>query len=119
MNPMPDRTSANKADSLSLGGAFAMGTGVMIGAGIFALTGQIAELAGPLFPLAFIVGAVITGFSDVSQTWLNDVAALMNNRPRKSSDGEHPPKPWPTKSRPPNQPLHLILEPAKHCSWNN
>lgn len=28
-----------------------MGTGVMIGAGIFALTGQIAELAGPLFPI--------------------------------------------------------------------
>lgn len=40
-----------------------MGTGVMIGAGIFALTGQIAELAGPLFPFAFVAGAVITGFS--------------------------------------------------------
>ncbi|HQX59864.1 MAG TPA: hypothetical protein PLT77_12080, partial [Burkholderiaceae bacterium] len=40
-----------------------MGTGVMIGAGIFALTGQIAQLAGPLFPLAFVVGAIITGFS--------------------------------------------------------
>lgn len=36
--------------SITLGGAVAMGTGVMIGAGIFALTGQIAELAGPLFP---------------------------------------------------------------------
>jgi len=35
----------------------------MIGAGIFALTGQIAELASPLFPLAFIAGAVVTGFS--------------------------------------------------------
>lgn len=43
-----------------------MGTGVMIGAGIFALTGQIAELAGPLFPLAFIAGAVVTGFSAYS-----------------------------------------------------
>lgn len=40
-----------------------MGTGVMIGAGIFALTGQIAQLAGPLFPLSFIVGAIITAFS--------------------------------------------------------
>lgn len=40
-----------------------MGTGVMIGAGIFALTGQIAELAGPLFPLSFVVGALVTGFS--------------------------------------------------------
>ena len=52
--------------SISLGGAVAMGTGVMIGAGIFALTGQIAELAGPLFPLAFIAGAVATGFSAYS-----------------------------------------------------
>ncbi|APX26004.1 amino acid transporter (plasmid) [Salipiger profundus] len=43
-----------------------MGTGVMIGAGIFALTGQIAQLAGPLFPLAFIAGAVVTSFSAYS-----------------------------------------------------
>ena len=40
-----------------------MGTGVMIGAGILALTGQIAEVAGSLFPLSFLVGAVITAFS--------------------------------------------------------
>jgi amino acid transporter len=52
--------------SISLVGAVAMGTGVMIGAGIFALTGQIAELAGPLFPLAFIAGALVTGFSAYS-----------------------------------------------------
>lgn len=38
----------------------------MIGAGIFALTGQIAELAGPLFPIAFIIGAIVTGFSSYS-----------------------------------------------------
>src|SRR3546814_17264494 len=43
-----------------------MGTGVMIGAGIFALTGQIAELAGPIFPLSFVVGAVVTAFSAYS-----------------------------------------------------
>ena len=43
-----------------------MGTGVMIGAGIFALTGQIAQLAGPLFPLAFIAGAIVTSFSSYS-----------------------------------------------------
>lgn len=43
-----------------------MGTGVMIGAGIFALTGQIAELAGPLFPLAFVLGAVVTAFAAYS-----------------------------------------------------
>ncbi|WP_339914186.1 APC family permease [uncultured Brevundimonas sp.] len=52
-----------KADSLSLAGAVAMGTGVMIGAGIFALTGQVAEFAGPLFPLAFVLAAIVSGFS--------------------------------------------------------
>ncbi len=66
MDAAPDRTSKYQADSLSLIGAVAMGTGVMIGAGIFALTGQIAELAGPLFPFAFVAGAVITGFSAYS-----------------------------------------------------
>lgn len=50
-------------DSISLVNAVAMGTGVMIGAGIFALTGQIAGLAGPLFPLSFIAGAIVTAFS--------------------------------------------------------
>jgi amino acid transporter len=52
-----------KKDSITLPGAVAMGTGVMIGAGIFALTGQIAELAGPLFPLSFVAGALVTAFS--------------------------------------------------------
>lgn len=52
-----------KAGSISLWDAVAMGTGVMIGAGILALTGQIAELAGPTFPLVFIVGAIVTAFS--------------------------------------------------------
>ncbi len=55
-----------KAGSLSLIGAVSMGTAVIIGAGIFALTGQIAELAGPWFPLAFLVAAVVTGFSAYS-----------------------------------------------------
>ncbi|MDN4480295.1 APC family permease [Demequina muriae] len=47
--------------SLSLRGAVAMGTGVMVGAGIFALTGQVAALAGPLFPLAFLTAAGVAG----------------------------------------------------------
>lgn len=55
-----------KAGSLSLLGAVAMGTGVMIGAGIFALTGQIAELAGPAFPIAFLIAALISAFSAYS-----------------------------------------------------
>lgn len=55
-----------KENSLSLIGAVSMGTAVIIGAGIFALTGQIAELAGPHFPLAFLVAAVVTAFSAYS-----------------------------------------------------
>lgn len=52
--------SEERAGSIGLWGGVAMGTGVMIGAGIFALTGQIAELAGPLFPLSFVAGALVT-----------------------------------------------------------
>lgn len=58
-----NRTSSYEKGSLSLAGAVAMGTGVMIGAGIFALTGQVADLAGPLFPAAFLLAAIISGFS--------------------------------------------------------
>ena len=52
--------------TISLAGGVAMGTGVMIGAGIFALTGQIAELAGPLFPLSFVLGALVTALASYS-----------------------------------------------------
>lgn len=58
-----DRSSKYAAGSLSLFGAVALGTGVMIGAGIFALTGQVAALAGEWFPFAFIAAAVVTAFS--------------------------------------------------------
>lgn len=64
--------NAYKSGSLSLPGAIAMGTGVMIGAGIFALTGQVAELAGALFPLAFLVAAIISGFSAYSYIKLSN-----------------------------------------------
>ncbi|SFP97300.1 hypothetical protein [Salibacterium halotolerans] len=40
-----------KKNSLTLTSAVALGTAVMIGAGIFALLGQVAELAGTFFPL--------------------------------------------------------------------
>jgi amino acid transporter len=55
-----------KKNSLSLRGAVALGTGVMIGAGIFALLGQVAELSGTWFPYIFIIGAVVSGFSAYS-----------------------------------------------------
>ncbi|MGB7441507.1 MAG: APC family permease [Coleofasciculaceae cyanobacterium] len=63
---MDNMDNEYKSGSLSLLGTVAMGTGVMIGAGIFALTGQVAELAGALFPLAFLVAAIISGFSAYS-----------------------------------------------------
>lgn len=56
-------SSEYEKNSLTLFDAVAMGTGVMIGAGILALTGQIAELAGPNFPFVFVSGAVVTAFS--------------------------------------------------------
>ena len=46
--------------------ATSLGIGVMIGAGIFALLGQVADIAGSLFPLVFLAGAVVTGFSAYS-----------------------------------------------------
>ena len=63
MSDESDLESAFEEDSLSLAGALSMGTGVMIGAGIFALTGQLAEQAGRLFPFAFITAAIVSGFS--------------------------------------------------------
>lgn len=55
-----------KKNSLSLIDAVAMGTGVMIGAAVFALMGQVAELSGEYFAYAFLVGGVISGFSAYS-----------------------------------------------------
>ncbi|MDW3178642.1 MAG: APC family permease [Acidimicrobiia bacterium] len=63
---------AGEPGSLSLTGAVALGTGVMIGAGIFALTGQVAGLAGDLFPLALVVAAVIASFSAYSYVKLSN-----------------------------------------------
>jgi amino acid transporter len=57
---------SQKKDSLTLVGAVALGTGVMIGAGIFALTGQMAQMTVSLFPLAFLSAAVIVIFSAYS-----------------------------------------------------
>lgn len=66
MNKNEDRTQHYRKDSLTLVGAVALGTGVMIGAGIFALTGQMAQITGSLFPLAFLSAAVIVIFSAYS-----------------------------------------------------
>lgn len=63
-------TSEN--DKLSLVGSVSLGTGVMIGAGIFALVGQVSELAGTLMPFAFLAGAVVVGFSAYSYVKYSD-----------------------------------------------
>lgn len=72
MKDTPDRSTKYQADSLSLIGAIALGTGVMIGAGIFALTGQMAEMTGSLFPLAFLSSALIVSFSAYSYVKLSN-----------------------------------------------
>lgn len=61
-----DRNPHYAENSLTLPGAVMLGTGVMIGAGIFALTGQMAEMTGTLFPLAFLSAALIISFSAYS-----------------------------------------------------
>lgn len=72
MEHTSDRTTKYQANSLSLIGAVALGTGVMIGAGIFALTGQMAEMTGSLFPLAFLSAALIVSFSAYSYVKLSN-----------------------------------------------
>ena len=66
MSNEQDRTSRYKEGSLTLSGTVMLGTGVMIGAGIFALTGQMAQMAGALFPLAFLAAAIVISFSAYS-----------------------------------------------------
>ena len=72
MDAQKDRTSKYRKDSLTLVGAVALGTGVMIGAGIFALTGQMAEMTGSLFPFAFFSAAVVVSFSAYSYIKLSN-----------------------------------------------
>jgi amino acid transporter len=72
MNKDKDRTQDYQKDSLTLVGAVALGTGVMIGAGIFALTGQMAQMTGSLFPLAFLSAAVVVLFSAYSYVKLSN-----------------------------------------------
>lgn len=54
------------AEKISLVGSISLGTGVMIGAGIFALVGQVAGLTGDWFPLAFLLGAIVATVSSYS-----------------------------------------------------
>ena len=53
-------------------GAVSMGTGVMIGAGVFALMGQVAGTAGAWFPLAFVAAAAVAGTTAYSYVKLSN-----------------------------------------------
>jgi amino acid transporter len=65
--------SEYKKDSISLSGAVGLGTGVMISAGIFALLGQVAVLAGAWFPLIFIIGGIVTAYSAYSYVKMSNM----------------------------------------------
>ncbi|TFB25017.1 APC family permease [Filobacillus milosensis] len=67
-----ERETQYKKNSITLIGAIGLGTGVMISAGIFALLGQVAELGGKWFPLIFILGGIVTGFSAYSYIKLSN-----------------------------------------------
>jgi len=66
MNKNEDRTPHYGKDSLTLVGAVAPGTGIIIEAGMFALAGQMARMTASLFPLAFLSAAVVVSFSAYS-----------------------------------------------------
>ena len=66
-NPSTEgEASTTLARTLSLPMLVFYGLGVTIGAGIFALVGEILGLAGDQAPLAFLVAGVIAGFTGIS-----------------------------------------------------
>ncbi len=71
MDGAEGRAPEDEADSLSLFGGVSLGLGIMIGAGIFVLTGQAAGLAGDTFPIAFLAAAVVVSFSAYSYVKLS------------------------------------------------
>lgn len=72
MSAHNDHSTHYQKNSLSLTGTVALGTGVMIGAGIFSLTGQMAQLAGSAFPFAFLAAAIVVCFSAYSYIKISD-----------------------------------------------
>ncbi len=55
-----------KENSITLWGAVGLGTGVMFGAAIFSVVGQVAEIAGSYFPFSYVIGALVAGLSSYS-----------------------------------------------------
>jgi amino acid transporter len=65
-DPGDNRTERTGESKITLSGAVSMGTGVMIGAGVFALMGQVAGTAGQWFPLAFLAAAGVAALTSYS-----------------------------------------------------
>ncbi|WP_420452855.1 APC family permease [Ilumatobacter sp.] len=63
--------SDEQHSKITLSGAVSMGTGVMIGAGVFALMGQVAGTAGRWFPLAFLAAAGVAAITSYSYVKLS------------------------------------------------
>src|SRR3546814_17383148 len=71
-----------------------MDTDVVIGAGIFALTGQVAEIAGPLLPFAFPAAAGMTGFSAHSCLKMSNAYPSTLATRKMEQSRNQPPSPW-------------------------
>ena len=57
---------ASKGRQMNLWSVTALGIGAMVGAGIFAVLGQTAELAGKLTYLSFILGGIVAALCGYS-----------------------------------------------------
>lgn len=66
------RAQGTSKAKITLSGAVSMGTGVMIGAGVFALMGQVAGTAGKWFPLAFLAAAAVAAITSYSYVKLSN-----------------------------------------------
>ncbi|MGB3735737.1 MAG: APC family permease [Ilumatobacter sp.] len=71
MNEQQDDEQSSDS-KITLSGAVSMGTGVMIGAGVFALMGQVAGTAGKWFPLAFLAAAAVAALTSYSYVKLSN-----------------------------------------------
>lgn len=72
MNPESSGARSSGQSKITLSGAVSMGTGVMIGAGVFALMGQVAGTAGRWFPLAFLAAALVAAITSYSSVKLSN-----------------------------------------------
>ena len=72
MTEAATESEQSSESKITLSGAVSMGTGVMIGAGVFALMGQVAGTAGQWFPLAFLAAAAVAAITSYSYVKLSN-----------------------------------------------